>query len=217
MKKCYISGAITGLPFDKVQAKFAAAERILTEKGYEVISPLKTGIPYNFPWESHIAMDIVLLIGCEAVYFLPDWNLSKGATLEKNIAELTGKTIIYENEPVFVELKQAISEVMGVSFYEIVNGSSKRNNVYARMIYAYFCKEAGATVTEIASEIRRNHSTVIYYLRKFEDEKNFNPKFREIVNAIAIALSQAETPQISNETREAIKVLSLKNKRLKTP
>jgi hypothetical protein len=198
MKKIYISGRITGLPFNEVQAKFATAERILTEQGYEVISPLKTGIPYNFPWESHIAMDIVLLIGCEAVYFLPDWNLSKGATLEKNIAELTGKTIIYENVPVFVELKQAISEVMGVSFYEIVNDSRERNHVYARMIYAYFCKEQGATVTDIAAEMRRNHSTVIYYLRKFEDDRKFNPKFREIVNRIEIALSQAETPQISN-------------------
>jgi hypothetical protein len=192
MKKIYISGQITGLPFDEVQTKFAAAERILTEQGYEAISPLKTGIPYNFPWENHIAMDIVLLIGCEAVYFLPDWNLSKGATLEKNIAELTGKTVIYEKVPVFAALKQAISEALGISFCEIVKGSREINCVYARMIYAYFCREQGATVTDIAAEIRRNHSTVIYYLRKFEDERKFNPKFRETVNRVETALSQAE-------------------------
>jgi hypothetical protein len=198
MKKIYISGQITGLPFDEVKAKFAVAERNLTEQGYEVISPLKTGIPYNFPWESHIAMDIVLLIGCEAVYFLPDWSLSKGATLEKNIAELTGKQIIYEKVPVFSELKQAISEVMGVSFYEIVNDSRERNHVYARMIYAYFCNEQDATITDIAAEMRRNHSTVIYYLRKFEDDRKFNPKFREIANKVKIALSRTETPQITN-------------------
>jgi hypothetical protein len=198
MKKIYISGTITGLPFDEVQSKFATAEKILTEQGYEVISPLKTGIPYNFSWESHIAMDIVLLISCEAVYFLSDWNHSKGATLEKNIAELTGKQIIYEKVPVFAELKQAISEVMGVSFYEIVNDSRERNHVYARMIYAYFCNEQGAAITDIAAEMRRNHSTVIYYLRKFEDDRKFNPKFREIANRIEIVLSRTETPQISN-------------------
>jgi hypothetical protein len=198
IKKIYISGAITGLPFDEVQAKFAAAERILTEHGYKVVSPLKTGIPYNFPWESHIAMNIVLLMGCEAVYFLPDWNLSKGATLEKNIAELTGKQIIYEKVPVFAELKQTISKVMGVSFYEIVNDSRERKHVYARMIYAYFCNEQGATITDIAAEMRRNHSTVIYYLRKFKDDRQFNPKFREIANKVEIALSYTETPQISN-------------------
>jgi hypothetical protein len=196
--KIYISGKITGLPKAEVLSKFEAAERILTEQGYEVISPLKTGIPYNLPWENHIAMDIVLLIGCDAVYFLADWNLSKGATLENNIAELTGKQIIYEKVPVFIELKQAISEVIGVSFYEIANDSRERNHVYARMIYAHFCKEQGATITDISAEIRHNHSTVIYYLRKFEDDRKFNPKFREIANRVEIALSSTETPRISN-------------------
>lgn len=190
--KIYISGQITGLPFDKVQAKFAAAERNLAEQGYEVVSPLKNGIPYSFPWESHIAMDIVLLMGCEAAYFLPDWSLSKGATLEKSIAELTGKTIIYENVPVFVALKQALSEVAGASFYEIVNGGRERSLVYARMSYAYFCKEQGATVTDIAAEMRRSHSTIIYYLKKYSDDFKFNPKFREVVSRIEIALSQFE-------------------------
>jgi hypothetical protein len=193
-KKIYISGQITELSFDEAQSKFAAAERILTEQGYEVISPLKTGIPYNFPREGHIAMNIVLLIGCESVYFLPDWYLSKRATLEKNIAELTRKTILYEKAPVFVELKQAIYEVMGVSFCEIVNDGRERNYVYARMIYAYFCREKGATITDISAEIRRNHSTVIYYLRKSDDDIKFNPKFREIVNRIKIVLSQTKTP-----------------------
>ncbi|MDR1553342.1 MAG: DUF4406 domain-containing protein [Prevotellaceae bacterium] len=190
MKKCYISGAITGLPPGEVQAKFAAAERILTEQGYEVISPLKNGLPCHCPYEQYMAVDIVLLIGCEAVYFLPDWSLSKGATLEKNIAELTGKTIIYENVPVFAELKQAISEVMGVSFYELVNDSRERNLVYARMTYAYFCKEQGATVADIAAEMRRSHSAIYYYLKKYSDDFKFNPKFREIVNRIETALSQ---------------------------
>jgi hypothetical protein len=192
MKKIYISGAITGLPIEEVTARFSEAEKILMEQGYEVISPLKTGIPYNFPWEIHIAMDIILLIGCEAIYLLPDWSYSKGATLEKTIAELTGKQIIYEKVPVFVELKQAIYETMQVSFYDIVNDIRERNHVYARMIYAYFCNEQGATITDIAAEMRRNHSTVIYYLRKFEDDRKFNPKFREIANKVEIALPRID-------------------------
>ena len=196
--KIYISGAITGLPFDEVQTKFAVAENILTLQGYEVISPLKTGVPYNFPYESHITMDIILLMGCDVIYLLSDWIYSKGATMEKNIAELTGKQMIYEQVPVFVELKQAISKVTGVSFYEIANDNRERNNVYARMIYAHFCKEQGAMITNIAAEMRRNHSTVIYYLEKYTDDIKFNPKFREIVTQIKIALFREETPQISN-------------------
>lgn len=184
MKRIYISGQITGLPFERAQAKFAAAEKTLAEQGYQAISPLKNGIPRNFPWESHIAMDIVLLIGCDAAYFLPDWNLSRGATLEKNIAELTGKQIIYEKAPIFVDLKQAISEVMGVSFYEIASEDRKRNHVYARMIYAHFCRKQGASLADLSAEMKRNHSTVIYYLKKYADECKFNPLFRELAEKV---------------------------------
>jgi chromosomal replication initiation ATPase DnaA len=81
---------------------------------------------------------------------------------------------------------------MGISFYEIANDSRERNCVYARMAYAYFCKEQGATITDIAAEMRRHHSTVIYYLKKFEDDRKFNPKFREIAKRIEIALSITE-------------------------
>jgi hypothetical protein len=187
--KIYISGQMTGLPFDRVQTRFATAERILTEQGYEVVNPLNNGISINAPWELHVAADIVLLMGCEAIYLLADWNLSRGATLEKNIAELTGKQLIYEKTPVFVAIKQAISEVMGISFHDIVNdGGRGRNHVYARMIYAHFCKEQGASITEIAKEIKRNHSTVIYYLRKFPEDRKFNPGFREIVSRVETTL-----------------------------
>jgi chromosomal replication initiation ATPase DnaA len=88
---------------------------------------------------------------------------------------------------------------MGVSFYEITNKRRKRNFVFARMIYAYFCEKQGATVTEIAEEIKHNHSTVIYYLKKFKEEKQFNPKFRRIANSIEIALKTSETAQIQTQ------------------
>ena len=189
-KKIYISGQITGLPFDEVKAKFEKAESELRAQGYEVVSPLKTGIPYNAPWEVHISVDVILLISCDAVYLLSDWKCSKGATLEKTIAELTGKEIIYQEVTVFAELKQAISEVMGISFYDIVGNSRKRNVVYARMIYAFFCREKGESITDISTEMKHDHSTVIYYLRKFNDDYKFNPKFREIVNRIENNLSK---------------------------
>ena len=190
MNKVYISGAITGLPFNKVTEKFEKAEIELHVQGYEVVSPLKTGIPYHAPWEIHIAIDIVLLIGCDAIYLLQDWKYSKGATLEKNIAEILGKKMIYEEIPVFVEIKQAISEVMGISFYEITSNNRNRNIVFSRMIYAYFCKKENESIINIAREMKHDHSTIIYYLRKFKDDYKFNPKFREIINRIENTLSK---------------------------
>ena len=190
MSKIYISGQITGLSFDEVSAKFEKAEIALKERGYNVVSPLKTGIPYDAPWEVHVAIGILLLISCDSMYLLPDWKYSKGATLEKNIAELLGKNMIYEETTGFVELKQAISEVMGIPFYDITGGSRKRNIVFARMIYSHFCNRQGESITNIATEMKHDHSTIIYYLRKFKDDYKFNPKFREIVNRIESTLSK---------------------------
>lgn len=83
MKKIYISGQISGLPYDEVVAKFKEAEERLQAQGYETVNPLNNGIPYNAPWEMHVAMDVVQLIGCDTIYLLPDWQQSKGATLRQ--------------------------------------------------------------------------------------------------------------------------------------
>ena len=190
MEKIYISGRISGLPLQDVTAKFEAAEAKLRTQGYDVVNPLKNGIPINAPWELHVAMDVVLLMGCGVIYLLPDWGLSKGATLEKNLAELTGKKIIYEEAPAFAEIKQAISEAMGVSFYDITGGRRERKHVFARMIFAYHCRQEGATVIKIAQEIKRNHATIIYYLKKYQDDYRFTPEFREYVNAVNSCISK---------------------------
>ena len=188
--KIYISGQISGLPLEETRAKFENIENELVAQGYEVVNPLKNGIPYNAPWEVHIAMDILLLIGCEAIYLLPDWAYSKGATLEKKIAEFTGKEIIYQEVPTFLEIKEAIAEAMGISFVDIVGPSRERKQVYARMIFAHHCREQGATVQRIADEMKHNHSTVVYYLRKYKDDYQYNPEFRERVKAVENSLSK---------------------------
>jgi hypothetical protein len=182
--KIYISGQISGLPFDETKAKFENIESELIAQGYEVVNPLKNGIPYNAPWEVHIAMDILLLIGCQAIYLLPDWAYSKGATLEKKIAEFTGKQIIYQEVATFIEIKEAIAEAMGISFVDIVGPSRERKQVYARMIFAHYCREQGATVQRIADEMKHNHSTIVYYIRKYKDDYKFNPEFRERVKQV---------------------------------
>ena len=47
MEKIYISGQISGQPIEEVAAKFEAAETMLKAQGYEVVNPLKNGIPAN--------------------------------------------------------------------------------------------------------------------------------------------------------------------------
>ena len=190
MGKIYISGRISGLPIDEVTDKFNETEAKLKAKGYEVVNPLKNGIPATASWEAHVAMDVLLLMGCDSIYLLPDWFFSKGATLEKNLAELTGKTIIYEEVPAFQHIKQAIAEGMGVAFYNILGESREQKHVFARMIFAQLCREEGATVVRIAKDMKRNHATIIYYLKKFPDDYQYTPEFRAYVNAVKAHLSK---------------------------
>lgn len=190
MDKIYISGRISGLPKEDVTAKFEATEAKLRSEGYEVVNPLKNGIPDNATWEVHVAMDVLLLMGCNTIYLMPDWSLSKGATLEKNLSELTGKKIIYEEVPAFQQIKQAISDGMGVSFYDIAGESREQKHVFARMIFAQHCREEGATVQRIAKEMKRNHATIIYYLKKYPDDYQYTPEFRAYVNAVKGRLSK---------------------------
>jgi hypothetical protein len=190
MKKIYLSGAITGLPRKEVWGKFNKAEKHLIAQGFEVVSPVTMALPAHFPWESHMAADILLLMGCDAIYLLPDWEHSKGATLEKTVAEHTGKELIYQQAPVFTELKQAIYEATGIAFYEIAGRNRSTPLVFARMIYAHFCKQQQADIGAIAREMRRNRNTVNYYLGKFADEMEYSRRFREMVGRVEGVLNR---------------------------
>ena len=193
--KIYISGQITGLPYEEVKAKFKEAEDTLHAQGYKTVNPLKNGIPTQASWEIHIAMDIILLLGCKHVYMLPDWIYSKGATLEKKIAEFTGKNIIYQEVPAYIEIKEAIAKGIGVSYIDIIGPSRERRNVYARMIFSQYCRNKGATYKQIAKEIKHDHSTVVYYIGKYRDDMEFNPEFKELVNSVQEEYANINTPE----------------------
>ncbi|MDR3266236.1 MAG: DUF4406 domain-containing protein [Tannerella sp.] len=204
MKKIYISGKISGLPIDEVEAKFEEAEAKLKAEGYEVVCPLKNEINEDVRWETYMKMDIIMLMGCDAIYMLSDWENSRGASLEKQIAECTGKDVIYQIVPKFQELKQAISEVFEMSFYDITGNSRKRENVCARMIFAHYCSLIyGTTGKEIADEIKRDNCTVSYYLKNFNDYNRFDVEFKAFVREVERTLSTNGTNG-TNGTNEGL-------------
>lgn len=93
--RCYISGTITGVKHaDKL---FARAEEKLKLLVYEVVNPYKFGEHLNKEYakenkvpkyENYMRGDIELLINCDAIYLLENCGTSKGAMLEKKIAEV---------------------------------------------------------------------------------------------------------------------------------
>ena len=101
--KVYISGAITGVK--NANKLFARAEEKLELEGYEVVNPYKFGehlkkvfaIEHKVPkYEDYMRWDIKLLIDCDAIYLLENWGTSKGARLEKKIAEVLNMQIMTE-------------------------------------------------------------------------------------------------------------------------
>lgn len=191
--KIYISGQITGLTPEEYAALFFAAEKRLIEQGYDVTNPLNNGVAPGEPWQEHMKADIRLLLECDAIYMLPNWELSTGATLERNIAQTLGLNVFYERQPKHRDIKRAILTAMAVPFKYIVEDTRGRWFVFARMIYAHSCKKRGVTTEEIAQETKHDTSTIHYYLRKYEQEYKYNREFRAAAEKVATLLNKKLT------------------------
>ena len=93
-KKIYISGPITGLERHVYLKNFDDAELKLRAMGYKVINPTKV-LPSRFLWiykiigyKLTLLYDIWHLLNCDGIYMIDGWQWSKGARLERAIAQL---------------------------------------------------------------------------------------------------------------------------------
>jgi hypothetical protein len=98
--KCYISGAVTGLPIKHVKEKFKYAAGFIEIKGYEAINPMAFKHPKQkdreLTWVDYMALDIHLLLQCDTIFMLKDWGQSKGARIEHAIAKEIGLKVLYQ-------------------------------------------------------------------------------------------------------------------------
>lgn len=78
-RKVYIAGPMSGLPKFNRPA-FFAAEEYLIEHGAKVMNPAM--LPLGFDHHEYMKISMPMLDACEAVAFLPGWQLSKGARME---------------------------------------------------------------------------------------------------------------------------------------
>ena len=92
--KVYISGPISGLPYEKVEKAFNDAETRLQEQGYEVVNPLNNGLPRESTWNEHMIADLKLLLDCDAIYLLKGYQNSTGAMIEYDLARILHYNII---------------------------------------------------------------------------------------------------------------------------
>lgn len=94
--KIYISGPITGTA--DYMERFAAAEKRLIAKGYEVINPAKVNstLPSSTSYAQYMDMSLTMLSMCDTIYMLKGWEYSSGARWEFANAVLSDKDISFE-------------------------------------------------------------------------------------------------------------------------
>lgn len=96
MRTLYLAGPMTGYPDFNYPAFNEAAER-LREAGYEVLNPVDneaendTGAPQAWGWYLRRALKQV--VDAEGVALLPGSQNSRGARLEKHVAEGLGMPV----------------------------------------------------------------------------------------------------------------------------
>ena len=84
--KTYIAGPMAGLP-DLNYPAFHDAANELRKLGFLVENPAENSYPEGTNWETYMKSAITRMLTCDAVVMLPDWNKSRGATLEHDIAQ----------------------------------------------------------------------------------------------------------------------------------
>ncbi len=91
--KVYISGPMTGIENYNFPA-FNRAAAILAMHGYDVENPADKGVIDGWEWADYLRYDLRVLTLCDAIYRLPGWENSRGATLEVHVAVALGLTVI---------------------------------------------------------------------------------------------------------------------------
>lgn len=90
-KWCFVSGAVSGIE-DRNKAAFDAVEKWLRKEGAKVVFNPVAVIDKDKSWEDamRICLHVLTENKYDALVSLPGWRDSKGASLERKVAETCG-------------------------------------------------------------------------------------------------------------------------------
>lgn len=87
--RIYVAGPMTGIPDLNFPLFHATAARLRAE-GYDVVNPAEINADPSAGWLTCMRADIRELVTCDAIFLLPGWENSRGASLEAHIARKLG-------------------------------------------------------------------------------------------------------------------------------
>lgn len=98
MKKIlYLSGPMTGLPWEEVRANFEGAAARWEARGFAVLNPAdRFGGMGDLPREVYMRLDIAELIHADGIVLQSGWSESRGCRLEHEIATQLGLEVLYD-------------------------------------------------------------------------------------------------------------------------
>ena len=111
-KKCYISGKITGLPIEVATENFKKASLHARFLGYEPVNPIEiipnSEEPKNDKWSWYMRADLKEMMDCDAILMQENWEDSKGAIVEHNLAKELGFIMMYKGRHKRIEIDNNI-------------------------------------------------------------------------------------------------------------
>ena len=102
--------------------------------------------------------------------------------MENNIQEHIERLTAYE-----YTLLNTICDHSNIKFVDLVGQKRQRKFVNARKIASYLLKNHGYThqnIGQIISIIPKDHTSIIYNVRKAQDHYEFEPLFKNIVDSV---------------------------------
>lgn len=211
-RRIYISGPITGDP--NARNHFQEAFQECVEMGFDPVNPFDNDLPEGSSWEEYMLVDFGKLFKCQMIYMLNGWQSSPGARMEYAIAAERGLEILFEsavendkfvgiqNDRFAFNVKAAIKEVIGTSFEDHDDDDKSRITFFARMIFTWQCRNrARMKLTQIKKYIKRDHTTMLKYLKKYNDEIKYNPDFRNWTTKVDLFLSNCAYHTNTNNSK----------------
>lgn len=93
-KKVYLSGPISGFFLEERISTFQDVSYLLKMLGHQPVNPFDNGLPSDAEYQDHMRADLKMLLDCDAILMLLDWQQSAGAQLELRVAMACGLELL---------------------------------------------------------------------------------------------------------------------------